>query len=138
MMRTLPGARFPGLPLALLFAVGSTAAATPRAFHFELMRSAPADKATVHQVSEVRLWFSEAPEENTVSIHVLNAAGDPVRTGDAKPDARDPSVFSAAVPDALTPGAYTVSWRGMGDDGHVVRGRFSFDVETSTHRLGGG
>lgn len=133
MKPTLPGARFSALALALLF-IGATAAATPRAFHFELTRSAPADNATVQHVSEVRLWFSEAPEEKTVSIHVLNAAGDPVHTGNAMPDAEDSSVFSAAVPDGLAPGAYTVSWRGMGDDGHVVRGTFSFDVATSSRR----
>ncbi|NNF11802.1 MAG: copper resistance protein CopC, partial [Gemmatimonadetes bacterium] len=28
----------------------------------------------------------------------------------------------------LPPGTYTVSWRGMGQDGHVVRDSFQFSV----------
>jgi methionine-rich copper-binding protein CopC len=28
----------------------------------------------------------------------------------------------------LPAGGYTVAWRGIGDDGHVVRGDFTFSV----------
>jgi len=32
-------------------------------------------------------------------------------------------------PPALGPGSYEVEWRGMAEDGHVMRGSFSFSVK---------
>lgn len=113
--------------------LGSLAAPGPAAealalFHFELSKSAPAAGAEVHEVSEVRLWFTQEPQENTTSIRLIDGGGDAVETGDVVQDADDGRVFSVAVDAHLVPGRYTVAWRAMGQDGHVVRDDFAFSV----------
>jgi hypothetical protein len=103
-------------------------AAAARPVHFGLARSAPADKATVHTLSEVRLWFTEAPSDGTVSIRVLGPADEPLHTADPVRDPEDSKSFSVQLHQAPAPGAYRVAWRGMGADGHVVKGEISFTV----------
>ena len=118
---------------ALLFSFLALASAGPMLsaampFHFALTKSAPADKATVHHVPEVKLWFTEPPAEGTVSIRLIDAAGGAVATADPTQDLEDMKAFSIALPNGLGVGNYTVAWRGMGADGHVVRGEFVFTV----------
>ncbi|GMV06885.1 MAG: hypothetical protein AMXMBFR53_31600 [Gemmatimonadota bacterium] len=124
--KTLPGALVI-LTVATLLAMPFAAAAA-RSVHFGLARSVPAADATVHQVPEVRLWFSEAPADGSVSVRLLDAAGDLVDTSDPTRDAEDATVFVVRPRTPPGPGAYKVSWRGMGADGHVVRGDFAFSV----------
>jgi methionine-rich copper-binding protein CopC len=40
----------------------------------------------------------------------------------------DAKTVIATFGTALAPGRYTVRWQVSGDDGHPVRGEFSFDV----------
>ena len=113
---------------ATLLTTASGAAVMP---HFALARSAPKKDATVPPPSEIRLWFTQVPQDNTVSIRLLDAARDPVKTGPVEQDDDDPKVFFTAVEATLPDGTYTVAWRGIGPDGHVVRGDFSFRVDAS-------
>lgn len=113
---------------ALLLALGATTAAATDVFHFALKQSAPAADATVPPPDEVRLWFTEAPTENSIGIRVIDEGGDPVATSDPTADPDDGAVFFVEPSAPLTAGRYTVSWRGIGDDGHVVRGDFAFSV----------
>lgn len=113
--------------LATILAVAATSAATtPR--HFDLAKSVPADSATVSEVSKVTLWFTDAPSEGSVSIRLIDPAGEAVDDVTVLRDEDDDKVFHMATPDHLAPGAYTVSWRGIGRDGHVVRGQFGFTL----------
>ena len=118
------------LPMLL---VATLTAAVARAsaesgLHFALSKSVPADSSAVPAPSEIKLWFTEAPEDGTLSIRLLTATGDAVHTGEVAQDRQDPTVFSVALHDPLAPGSYTVAWRAMGADGHVVRDTFSFAV----------
>ena len=117
------------LAMALLIAIGA-AGPTDSAdeYHFGLSKSAPEAEASVPSPEEVRLWFTELPEDNSIAIRVINAAGDAMATGEATPDPEDGKVFSVSIADALAAGTYTVAWRGIGDDGHVARGDFEFSV----------
>ena len=126
MKATLPRLRVFVFTLLALGLVSAAAAATP--FHFGLVKSLPADKATVHHVPEVKLWFTEAPEEGTVSINVVDAQGELVPTADVAQDPENAAAFSAKLIGTLPAGAYSVRWRGMGDDGHVVRGELTFSI----------
>lgn len=113
---------------ALVVAVLAAAPVAARPFHFGLARSVPAEGATVHELTEVRLWFTEPPAEGTVSIRLIDAGGKPLETSAPAADEEDAKVFSIAVPEGVEPGEYRVAWRGMGADGHVVRGEFSFTL----------
>ena len=99
---------------ALLGALLSVAVgATPTPFaasdlHFALSKSMPEADSSIESPSEVRLWFTEAPEDNTTSIRVVDAAGELIAAGDVVQDKDDGKIFSVALESRLTPGAYTV------------------------------
>lgn len=132
MMQTIPSFRI--LVSAVLLGATATLAAAKaapadtNALHFGLAKSAPADKSTVHALSEVRLWFTEAPQEGTVSIRLVGPDGALVPTADPARNPEDAKAFSVRLSGPAVAGAYTVSWRGMGIDGHVVRGELAFTV----------
>ena len=67
-------------------------------------------------------------EDGSVTIRLIDAGGDLVQTGDPVRNAEDPKLMEVAVDQMLDEGAYTVAWRGIGDDGHVVRNDFGFRV----------
>jgi len=116
------------LTAALVFALGAASVAAAEAFHFALSKSAPTADATVAVAEEVRLWFTEAPAANSVGIRLIDAAGEAVATTEVAADPEDGAVFFVKPMAPLSTGRYTVSWRGVGDDGHVVRGDFGFSV----------
>ena len=126
MKPTLPGRRGACAALLTIALAAATSAAAPP--HFELARSEPAAGDTVSAVSSVSLWFSEPPQEGSVSIHLLDAASELVPAGDPVADDEDPSLYRIKSSDPLPTGDYVVTWRGMGDDGHVVRDDFDFTV----------
>lgn len=128
-MRAARSAKSLFLAVTLLFALGATSEeAANRLFHFALSRSMPAADATVASPAEVRLWFSEVAQTGSVGIRLIDAQGAAVETGEPLPNEDDERVYHVAVGKTLPAGAYTVSWRGIGDDGHVVRGDFGFTV----------
>lgn len=118
-----------------IFALALTAAALAAvpasdagARHFALVKSEPANDAAVTSPSEIRLWFSQVPQEGSVSVRLVDAGGSALETGELASDPEDAKVVFLPVPRTLAAGKYTVAWRGIGDDGHVVRGEFGFSV----------
>lgn len=104
-------------------------AATPMsASHFGLSRSIPAGGASVEPPSSVTLWFTEEPQDNSISIRLVDSRGDLVGSSDPRQDAEDLTQFSISPAGTLPTGGYTVAWRGIGQDGHTVRGDFGFTV----------
>jgi methionine-rich copper-binding protein CopC len=116
------------LAAGVLLALGAKAAET---FHFALTRSVPAADATVTSPPEVRLWFTEPAVDNSVSIRLVNAAGTALETPPAAKDETDAKVYAIALERPVPAGRYTVAWRGIGDDGHVVQGEFAFTVRAA-------
>lgn len=109
--------------------LAATAAATPvTVFHFGLSRSVPAAGAAVASPTSVTLWFTEEPQESSISIRLVDARGDLVDSSEARQDADDATQFSISPAGTLAAGGYTVAWRGIGQDGHTVRGDFGFTV----------
>lgn len=115
---------------ALLF-VGLVAASAP--FHLHLVQSLPAANATLGSVPDsIRLWFSQRAELAVTSVKVTGPGDSTVRLA---PLARgDSTIVIAPVKGkgSVTGGSYTVAWRTMAKDGHVVRGTFSFSVQPAT------
>jgi methionine-rich copper-binding protein CopC len=111
--------------------VAVTAGAVPGlSLHFGLARSVPAAGSTVSAPAEVTLWFTEVPQDNSISIRLVDARGELVAASDAREGAEDPRQFSIVPSGALAAGEYTVAWRGIGQDGHTVRGDFGFTVSS--------
>lgn len=127
--------------LSLIALVLGVAAATPAdhtLFHFALARSAPAADATVSPPTEIQLWFTQVPQAGSLSVRVVDAGGELVETGAPNAQADDTKAFSVEISRRLSTGAYTVAWRGVGDDGHLVQSEFSFSVASAATSLDGG
>lgn len=98
--------------------------------HLRLERSEPAADSVVTAPSEIRLWFSQSTQEDATSIRLLDSAGEPVPTGRIQAF-EDRAVHAVPVPHELESGRYTVAWRTMAQDGHVIRGDFEFTVRAT-------
>lgn len=113
----------------LLGSVSGVVAASAANLHLALEKSLPAEDAVLAEApEEIRLFFSQEPQTAGTSLRLMAADSTRVATGDLKASADDPSVFAAPVTGAMPDGLYTVVWRAMAMDGHVVRGEFSFTV----------
>ena len=113
---------------ALLLVLVLTGALDHLVLHFSLSKSEPAADATVSPPEHLHLWFTQAPQDNSMSVRLLT--GDAVvETGPAIPDAEDDKVYSVAIGRTLEEGGYSIAWRAMAADGHVVRGEIPFTVQ---------
>lgn len=116
------------IPALIGLVMGAACAAVDHeALHFALSRSVPGKDASVGPPDELRLWFTQEPQDNSLSIRLM-AGEEPVETGPAVQDSDDGRVFSVAIDTALGAGDYVIAWRGLGQDGHVVRGEIPFSV----------
>lgn len=115
---------------ALLMALGLTLTGSldHRAVHFALSKSEPAAESTIAPPDELRLWFTQAPQQNSLAVHLM-AGDDVVETDPAVADPDDDTVYSVTVESALDAGGYSIVWRAMAADGHVVRGEIPFTVQ---------
>ncbi len=103
------------------------AAAILLPLHLKLDRSDPKADATVDAApTAVRLWFSQAVELPATRVTITDGAKQDVAV-QALERAEDGAIV-APIPATLPGGRYTVAWRTMARDGHVVRGEFAFSV----------
>ncbi len=114
----------------MLVAVAVTGLA---ALHLRMTDSLPKEDQTVTEApTEIRVWFNQ---ETTLAVSRLALQGPEGSVEMGKAVATDnPKSFKAGVIGTLTPGSYRVTWRTAGDDGHVLRGRFSFTLAAPEHR----
>lgn len=97
--------------------------------HSLLVRSEPGGNATVTRTPErVKLWFSERIEPAYAKLSVWSEAGKHADAGDAAVAPDNPALLSVSTPD-LSPGRYTVRFRVLSVDGHVVESSFAFTVK---------
>jgi copper resistance protein C len=108
--------------LAVLASAGAALA------HSLLVRSQPERRATVTRPpEEVRLWFSERIEPAYARVSVWDAGGKQVDAGDAAVDPADATALAVRTP-GLRAGRYTVRYRVLSVDGHIVESSFDFTV----------
>ena len=106
--------------LVLLLTAGAALA------HAHLQKAVPADGAVLKEApSNVVLTFSE-PAKLTACW--LEKTGEPSIKIGGLPDSPAREI-SVPVPQ-LKPGAYVMSWRVVGGDGHVMGGQLKFSVAT--------
>ena len=105
---------------ALVLTFGATAALA----HAHLQKAIPADGGVVNAApSSVVLTFSEPARLTACWIQKGDAAKQKI-TGLATTPAQQ---ISVPVP-ALQAGTYVLSWRVVGDDGHIVPGQIHFTI----------
>ena len=99
--------------------------------HSLLVRAEPAQRSTVSRPPErVQMWFSERLEPAYATASVWNQAGKQVDGRDAAVDQNDPVLLSVSTPN-LGPGRYTVRFRVLSVDGHVVESTYTFTVKAA-------
>ena len=110
------------LPLvsALALLVGFTAAES----HTHLRNAAPADGSVVTTPpANIVLTFSEAAR--LTAAWIQNGDEDKHKLG---PLPEKPATEVTIAVSGLTPGNYVVSWRAVGQDGHVMPGQMRFTL----------
>lgn len=99
--------------------------------HAGLVKSSPGSRSVLTQTpQEIELCFSEAVELKFSTIKLVDASK--VAVPLAEPQLRsDPKCFFTSVP-ALSGGTYTVSYRVLSQDGHVVEYGYQFSVKPAS------
>jgi methionine-rich copper-binding protein CopC len=99
--------------------------------HASLVKSVPARRAVLSRLpARVQLWFNERLEAQFSQLSVWDAEGRQVDSGDVRVHPDDPKQLSVGLP-ALAPGTYTVKYRVLSVDSHIVDGQFPFTVRES-------
>jgi copper resistance protein C len=97
--------------------------------HAQLIKAEPAQRATVTDPpKQVGLWFDEDVEGDYARLSVMDSSGKPVTETKPVIAADDPKFLELALP-ALGPGKYTVKYRVLSVDGHVVEDSYDFTVQ---------
>ena len=116
----------------LLMALGAGLHSTPVLAHAMLVKAEPPRRAQLTQTpTQVRLWFNEEIEKDYASVTVLDAAKVPVT--DIRPHIAEDDRRAIVLPlSQLAPGKYTVKFRVLSVDGHVVDSSYDFTVKSKT------
>lgn len=120
--------------LMLAIVLVSTIPATSALAHSMLLKAEPPRRAILTQSpAHVRLWFNEKIEGDYASLVVLDTNRQPIT--DIKPTLAPDDQKSILLPlPKLSPGKYTVKFRVLSVDGHVVDSSFDFTVKGDADR----
>ena len=113
---------------ALLPVLLATAGVTTLAWalHTTLVKAIPAIDGTVSAApTDLTLWFNERPDLSLSNIRLRAPDSSYVELGAVKAGT-DSTALTVPVRGTLKAGKYTVLYRTAGDDGHVMRGSYSF------------
>jgi methionine-rich copper-binding protein CopC len=98
--------------------------------HAMLVKAEPARRAALTKApSQVRLWFNEEIEKDYASLAVQDAAKATVTEIKPHVAADDPKSIVLPLPE-LEAGKYTVKFRVLSVDGHVVDSSYDFTVKS--------
>jgi methionine-rich copper-binding protein CopC len=101
----------------------------PALAHSMLVKAEPPRRAVLAKTpAQVRLWFNEELEGEYASLIVLDAEKHPVTEIKPQLAPDDPKSIVLPLPE-LTPGKYSVRFRVLSVDGHVVESSFDFTVK---------
>ena len=121
-------------PVILIVAFVLGVPATSAFAHSMLVKAEPPRRAVLTKSPvQVRLWFNEKIEGDYASLVVLDAKKQPIT--DLKPTLALDDQKSIILPlPELAPGKYSVKFRVLSVDGHVVESSFDFTVKGETQR----
>jgi methionine-rich copper-binding protein CopC len=111
-----------GIVLAVLLSPSAVSA------HAYLVKSVPARRAHLFAApSKVELWFNERLEARFSHLTVSDAKNKRVDLGNVEIGLDDSKRLSVGI-GTLEPGLYTVKFRVLSVDGHVVEDSFPFTI----------
>jgi hypothetical protein len=96
--------------------------------HAIVVRTSPAQGGVgAEDIGKVEVWYDAGIRDAFAALAVVSASGERVDKRDAAIDSADPSHVSVSV-NRLNPGKYTVRYRALSADGHLVSGAWEFEV----------
>lgn len=99
--------------------------------HAYLVKSAPARRAVLARApARVQLWFNERLEAQFSHLSVWDREEKQVDLGDVQLGPDDPKKLSVGIP-LLAPGTYSVKFRVLSVDSHIVESQFPFTLRGS-------
>lgn len=116
--------------LLVAFAVGAGSLVSGVAqAHAALVKSVPGSREIVRRTpAALVLKFNERVEARFSTVSLERADGTPLDLGPLQLSADDPTQIEIAIPAALASGTYTVRYRVLSQDGHVVEYGYQFRV----------
>jgi copper resistance protein C len=118
----------------VIVSVALGASATALWAHSMLIKAEPPRRAVLTKSpTHVRLWFNEKIEGDYASLVVLDAKKQPITDVKQTLAPDDPKSIILPIPD-LAPGKYSVKFRVLSVDGHVVDSTFDFTVKGEAQR----
>ncbi len=111
------------LVMLLLFQANSVMA------HATLVKSDPPRRASLSlPPKQIQLWFNEKIEGSYASVTVLDSNKNSITENSPDVILDDPKSVVLNIPQ-IEPGRYTVQYRVMSVDGHVIESSFDFSVK---------
>lgn len=103
---------------------------SPALAHAMLVKAEPARRAALAKAPvQVRLWFNEEVEKDYAALTVLDEGKRPLTEVIPQISADDPKSIVLPLSE-LPPGKYTVKFRILSVDGHVVDSSYDFTVKS--------
>lgn len=97
--------------------------------HAILVKSQPTkDEEVKVAPKQIDLWFNDPVRNEYKALAVIDSEGKRVDKRDVEQDMLDGSHIHATVED-LAPGTYTIRYRVVSQDTHIVTGKFQFTVK---------
>jgi len=90
--------------------------------------SPPQGGVTRGNIGKVDVWYDAGIRDSLAALAVVSAAGERIDKRDTAIDTADPAHVSVSV-NQMIPGKYTVRYRALSADGHMVSGAWEFDVQ---------
>ncbi|WP_411726825.1 copper resistance protein CopC [Methyloglobulus sp.] len=120
---------FTAKPLLGLALIASLALPLPVFAHAIMVKSQPVvDSMIAESPKQVDVWFNDKVGSEYKALAVINSAGKRVDNKDAEQETFDQSHLYTTVTD-LPPDTYTVRYRVVSIDTHIVTGKFKFTIK---------
>ncbi|GAB1344207.1 copper resistance CopC family protein [Gemmatimonas sp.] len=120
------------VPAVVLAVVAPAMMSAARLPHLKLRAIYPGKDTTLTTSPDaVKLWLSELADLPATKVAVANAAGAAVPTAKLTRGATKDEPVEAKFTTPLGDGKYTITWKAMSKDGHVVNGVSAFTVKLS-------
>jgi methionine-rich copper-binding protein CopC len=117
-----------GLAVVAALVAGSTVFVRA---HTKLEKSEPAAGATLNTApKQLQLWFNEKIDAAVSKLEMTSGSKQVELSG---LHVMGGKTLMATVTGTVSGGTYKVAWQTAGDDGHVVKGDFTFTVSKATH-----
>lgn len=118
----------------LILALALCLPGAPALAHAMLVKAEPPRRAALTTPPpQVRLWFNEEVEKDYASLAILGADKTPITEVKPHIAADDPKAIVLPLPE-LAAGKYTVKFRVLSVDGHVVDSSYDFTVKSKAQQ----